>query len=178
MAILGPTLSRRELSAEGARLRGGALRLRPASTSPRPHICFVAPNTWPVFSRDPDNGFIGGAEVQQSILSRALAGAGYRVSMICLDFGQPQRVLLDGVTVYKAHRPDAGMPVLRFVHPRMTAMCRALRALDADVYYHRCAGMLTAVVAEFCRRYGQRSIYASAADLDFVPGRQAIRHLR
>src|SRR5690348_14621040 len=96
----------------------------------RPHICFVAPHAWPVFSHDPNNGFIGGAEVQQSILARALVRAGYRVSMICLDFGQPQEVLLDGVRVVKTYRPDAGLPVFRFLHPRMTAMWRAMRAVD------------------------------------------------
>ena len=53
-----------------------------------------------------------------------------------------------------------------------------MRAVDADIYYQRCSAMLTAVVAEFCRRYGKRSIFASAADLDFVPGRQPIRYLR
>jgi glycosyltransferase involved in cell wall biosynthesis len=178
MPRLGFTLNRRERTAAEAHRRDGPVPLHPASTSPRPHICFVAPNTWPVFSRDPDNEFIGGAEVQQSILARALAGAGYRVSMICLDFGQPQGVLLDGVTVHKAHRPDAGLPVLRFVHPRITAMWRAMRAVDADVYYQRCSTMLTAVVAAFCHRYGKRSIFASAADLDFVPGSQPIRYLR
>ena len=144
----------------------------------RPHICFVAPHTWPVLSHDPRNEFIGGAEVQQSILARALARAGYRVSMICLDFGQPQQVLLDGVRVYRTHRPDAGLPVLRFLHPRMTAMWRAMRAVDADVYYQRCSAVLTAIVAEFCRYHGKRSIFASAADLDFVPGRQPIRYRR
>jgi len=152
--------------------------LSSTGTRHRPHICFVAPHTWPVFSHDPRNEFIGGAEVQQSILARALARVGYRVSMICLDFGQPQEVLLDGVRVYKTHRPDAGLPVLRFLHPRMTAMWRALRAVDADVYYQRCSAVLTAIVAEFCRRHGKRSIFASAADLDFVPGRQPIRYRR
>ena len=152
----------------------------PPSTSARhrPHICFVAPHAWPVFSHDPNNGFIGGAEVQQSILARALARVGFRVSMICLDFGQPQEVLLDGVRVVKTYRPDAGLPVFRFLHPRMTAMWRAMRAVDADVYYQRCSAMLTAIVAEFCRRHGKRSIFASAADLDFVPGRQPIRYRR
>ncbi len=172
------TLNRRERAVAEAHCRGGPLPSRAASALPRPHLCFVAPNTWPVFSRDPDNEVIGGAEVQQSILARALAGAGYRVSMICLDFGQPQGVSLDGVTVHKAHRPDAGLPVLRFVHPRITAMWRAMRAADADVYYQRCSAMLTAVVAAFCHRYGKRSIFASAADLDFVPGSQPIRYLR
>src|SRR5207247_11119533 len=41
-----------------------------------------------------------------------------------------------------------------------------------------CSAMLTAVVAEFCCRYRKGSIFASAADLDFVPGRQPIRYLR
>ena len=172
------TLNRRERTVAEAHHHGGPLPSRAARASPRPHICFVAPNTWPVFSRDPDNEFIGGAEVQQSILARALARAGYRVSMICLDYGQPQRVLLDGVMMHKTHRPDAGLPILRFVHPRITAMWRAMHAVDADVYYQRCSAMLTAVVAEFCRRNGKPSIFASAANLDFVPGRQPIRYLR
>ena len=146
--------------------------------SARPHVCFVAPNAWPVFSGDREIGVIGGAEVQQSILARTLARAGYRVSMVCLDFGQPPRVTLDGVTVHKAHRPEAGLPVLRFAHPRLTSLWRAMREADADVYYQRCSGMLTAVVAAFCRSYGRRSIFAAASDLDFVPGRQPIRYFR
>ncbi len=145
---------------------------------PRPHICFVAPNIWPVFSRDPDNELIGGAEVQQSILARALVRAGYRVSMISLDFGQPQRVALDGVMLHKAYRPDAGLRGLRFIHPRITTLWRAMRAVDADIYYQRCSAMLTGLVAVFCRSYGKRSIFASACDLDFLPGRQPIRYLR
>jgi glycosyltransferase involved in cell wall biosynthesis len=146
--------------------------------SARPHICFVAPNAWPVFSGDREIGLIGGAEVQQSVLARALARAGYRVSMVCLDFGQPPRVTLDGVTVHKAHRPDAGLPVLRFAHPRLTSIWRAMREADADVYYQRCSGMLTAVVAAFCRSFSRGSIFAAACDLDFVPGYQPIRYRR
>jgi len=178
MLKLGLTLNRLERTDAEARRDGGPLPLLPADDLPRPHICFVAPNIWPVFSHDPDNELIGGAEVQQSILARALVRAGYRVSMISLDFGQPQRVLLDGVMVHKAYRPNAGLRVLRFVHPRVTTLWRAMRAVDADVYYQRCSAMLTALVAVFCRSYGRRSIFASACDLDFVPGRQPIRYLR
>jgi glycosyltransferase involved in cell wall biosynthesis len=116
--------------------------------------------------------------VQQSILARLLQRSGYRVSMICLDFGQPPRVEVEGVTVRSAYRPDAGLPVLRFLHPRLTAMYRVLRQVDADIYYHRSAAMLTAVVAEFCRRHGKRSIYAGASDMDFVPGQEPIRFAR
>ena len=140
-----------------------------------PHVCFVAPLAWPVLARDARIPIMGGAELQQSILARALARAGYRVSMICADFGQPQDALLDGVTVRKSCRPEAGVPLLRFLWPRLTSMWRAMRAVGADVYYQRCSDMLTAVVAEFCRRHRRRSIFASASNLDFVPGAQPIR---
>jgi glycosyltransferase involved in cell wall biosynthesis len=145
---------------------------------PEPHVCFVAPQAWPVLSRDPDIDVIGGAEVQQSILARGLAAAGYRVSMICLDFGQPQHAQVDGVTVHKTYRPDEGIPVLRFLYPRLTGIWHAMRKVDADVYYQRTTAMLTGVVAEFCRRHGKRSIYGAASNVDFLPGRQRIRYLR
>ena len=133
-------------------------------------ICFVAPYAWPVFSRDARIPVVGGAEVQQSILARLLAANGYRVSMICLDFGQPDRAQVDGVTVHKAFRPQGGLPVLRFLHPRLTAMWRALKQADADIYYYRSAAMWVGVVAAFCRLHGKRCIYAGASDKDFVPG--------
>jgi len=162
----------------------GVLSLTPPATRPailtarRPHVCFVAPTAWPVLSGNPDIGVIGGAEVQQSILARLLVRAGYPVSMICLDYGQAQRVAVNGVWVHKIHRPEAGWPVVRFIHPRMTSMWQAMAEVNADIYYQRAAGMLTAVVAAFCRRRHKKSIYAGASDHDFLPGHQDIRYRR
>jgi glycosyltransferase involved in cell wall biosynthesis len=143
-----------------------------------PHVCFVAPFAWPVFSGDRKIKLVGGAEVQQSILMRLLQRKGYRVSLVCLDFGQPQGIVVDGITVYKTYRYDAGIPLLRFLHPRLTSVWQALHAANADIYYQRSAGMLTAVVAEFCRRHGKRSVYAGASDMDFQRGKQQIRYAR
>jgi glycosyltransferase involved in cell wall biosynthesis len=144
----------------------------------KPHVCFVAPYAWPVLSRDPNIQVVGGAEVQQCILARLLAANGYRVSMIAFDYGQPSPTLVDGVTVYKSFRENAGIPVLRFLHPRLTTMWRALREVDADVYYQRSSAMWTGVIAEFCRRNGKRAIYAGASDRDFDIGQEQIELFR
>lgn len=168
--------------------RGVAAKDRPEEVLParaaraphaRPHLCFVAPRAWPVISADRHIEEVGGAEVQQTILARLFAANGYRVSMICFDYGQPDRAVVGGVTVHKAFRPQAGLPVLRFLHSRLIAMWRTLGAVDADIYYCRAAGMQVGVVAEFCRRHGKRAIYAAASNKDFVPdvGRQ-IRYAR
>jgi len=133
-------------------------------------VCFVAPHAWPVLSRDPHIKVVGGAEVQQATIARLLAANGFRVSMVTLDYGQPDGAVVDGVTVHKAFAPAAGLPVLRFLHPRMSSMLRAMRAADADVYYYRSTSMWAGVMAEFARSRGRRSIYAGASDRDFAPG--------
>lgn len=144
----------------------------------KPSICFVAPTTWPVFSASNDIKVVGGAEVQQSMIAPALARRGYRVSMICYDYGQPDRTELKGVTIYNMHKPDEGIPVVRYLHPRLTSLWRALTRADADVYYQRTAAAYTGFVSMFCRKHGRKSIYSGASDVDFIPGRQEIRYAR
>jgi glycosyltransferase involved in cell wall biosynthesis len=164
----------------GAAGKGRPDRVLPpaARTRRRPHVCFVAPYVWPVLSRDPAIQVVGGAEVQQAILARLLAAEGYPVSMICLDYGQPSPTVVDGVTVHKAFKPDEGIPVLRFVHPRLSSIWRLMQEIDADVYYQRSSAVWTGVMAEFCRRRGKRSIYAGASDRDFVRGEEQIKLAR
>jgi len=122
-AMYGTAASPRLLEREATGLEDPIEAVRRAPAPPpaqRPHVCFVAPTTWPVLSGDPHIQVVGGAELQQTVIATALARRGYRVSMLCLDFGQPDGVVVDGVTVYKLHKPDEGLPVVRFVYPRMT----------------------------------------------------------
>lgn len=165
---------------------GGAAALPEQDDSPgstarataKPHVCFVAPYLWPVLSRDERLKIVGGAEVQQAVLARVFRRAGHRVSVISLDFGQPDRAEVDGITVHKAFAPGEGLPVVRFLHPRLTRTWRAMAEVGADIYYQRSAAHLTAFVAEYARRSGARSLYAGASDRDFVPGRQQIQYRR
>ena len=143
-----------------------------------PSICFVAPNAFPLLSGDEQTPLIGGAELQQVLVATGLAKRGYRISMVCRDFGQPNGIECDGVTVFRTFRLDRGIPGLRFLWPRLTRTWRGMSAADADIYYQRTAGMLTGVVAEFCRRYGKRSVFAAAGNPDLERNTSRIRFTR
>ena len=149
-----------------------------AALGRKPRICFVALHAWPVLAGDTRFEVAGGAEVQQSVIAPALAARGYPVSMVCLDYGQPEGTVVRGVTVHKAYRPDEGIPVVRFVFPRMTKLWAALERADADVYYQRTSAVSTGVTAAFCKRHGRYAIYAGASDVDFVRGKQDIELAR
>ncbi|NVD73926.1 glycosyltransferase [Duganella sp. BJB488] len=143
-----------------------------------PHVCFVAPAIYPVLSGSTSIETVGGAEVQQTILARALRQAGYRVTVVTMDYGQPADTEIDGIRVLRAHTPHGGLPGLRFVHPRITRLWQAMALADADVYYQRASGMLTGLVAQFCAARGRRFVYAAASDADFYPQLPLIRYAR
>lgn len=143
-----------------------------------PHICFVALRAFPLLSGTEEVQLIGGAELQQVIVAKRLAAKGWRVSMICLDFGQPEKIEIDGVEVIRAYRQDAGLPVLRFLWPRLKVVWQCLKRADADIYYQRTAGMLTGVMAAYCKRHRKKSVFAAAGNPDLVPDTPRIRFAR
>lgn len=132
----------------------------------KPRICFLALNAYPTLAGTAE-ARVGGAEVQQCLIARYLVGRGYEVSFVTRDHGQADRIQIDGITVYKAYKLEDGVPYLRFVYPRATSIFRALRRADADIYYQRCAGMETGLLASFCQRYHRKFIFGSGSDSDF-----------
>ena len=136
-----------------------------------PHICFLTPNAYPMLAKETGVQFAGGAELQQVILAKGLAKLGYPVSMICMDFGQDDQVEIDGVIVHRALRPKGGLPVLRFIWPRITSIWRCMNRANADIYCHRSASMLTGVMAYYCRRHGKKSVFAVAGENKIRIGR-------
>jgi glycosyltransferase involved in cell wall biosynthesis len=139
-----------------------ALASREFADDSRVRVCFLAPNAYPLLTENSSVQFAGGAELQQVLIAKGLATRGYSVTMVCLDYGQPETCTIDGITVFRAFRPDAGIPMLRFFWPRLTALWRSMKRADADVYYQRAGSMLTGVMAHFCRYHGRKSIFAVA----------------
>ena len=151
---------------------------RAAARRALPRVCFVGLENLPVLSRAYEQHGIGGEQVQHTLLARALARRGWDVSMVVADYGQADGARLDGITLHKAHPLQGGMPVLRFVHPRLTGLWSALRRADAQVYYLSCASMQLGVAAAFARLHGRRLVFRLASDADCEPDRLLIRHAR
>jgi len=143
-----------------------------------PRVCFISPNAFPLLSGDTKTARIGGAELQVVIVARHLASRGWNVSMICLDYGQQDAITIDGIKVHRAFSPSKGLPIVRFISPRLTSIWRCMEAADADIYYQQTAGMLTGVMAAFCRMKGRKSVFASASNPDLFKPTPRIRFLR
>jgi glycosyltransferase involved in cell wall biosynthesis len=77
--------------------------------------------------------------------------------------------------VIAAHKRQAGLPGIRFFHPRASKLLAALLAADADVYYHSPAGAFTGVTAWFCRMTGRKFIFRVASDSDCEKSHARIR---
>jgi len=129
-------------------------------------ICFVGFHNLSALAPEYRRYTVGGEAVQQTLLARALARRGHDVSMVTADYGQRDGAEWDAIRVFGAYSPDAGLPILRFFHPRWTGMWSALARADAELYYTSCAGMQVGLVALFCRRFRRRFVFRTASDAD------------
>ncbi len=137
-------------------------------------ICFVNHDNYPVLNPAFGGNYIGGESVQQILLARALAKKGHEVSTIVADLGQPDGEVVDGIKVLKTFAPGTGLPVLRFIHPKLTRIVSALKHANADIYYQSCAGMVTGVTAWYAQRHNKKFIFRIAHNSDCTPGQQII----
>ena len=143
-----------------------------------PRICFVGLGNLSVLAPEYGQHGVGGAELQQTLLAKALVAQGYDVSMVVADHGQPDGATWEGIKTYKAYRPRAGLPALRFFHPRWTGLWGAMKRARADIYYASCAGALIGQVALFARLNGAKVVFRVASNSDCDPAALLIRYWR
>jgi glycosyltransferase involved in cell wall biosynthesis len=141
-------------------------------------LCLLGLDNLPALAPEFRGHAIGGESVQQTLLARALVRRGHEVSMVTADCGQEDGRVCEGIRVYKAYRQAAGIPLLRFVHPRWTGLWSALARADAQLYYTSCAGMHLGLLALFCARHRRRLVFRCASDTDCDPARLLIRYAR
>ena len=140
-------------------------------------LCIVAmgPDTYGVLARDSKVAFVGGEAVQQVLLARAWRDLGVAVSMVLPDSPRPEDHELDGIRIFPAYRTASGIPVLRFLHPRMSGTFGALARANAEIYYQSPAGAVTGFVARHCLRHRRQFVFRVASDANCIPGQQLIR---
>lgn len=141
-------------------------------------VCFVAPFAWSILSGQGPKEIVGGAELQLVTLARAMADRNHDVSMIVLDFGQKDGIIVDGVKVYKTHTPRGGLPIARFLYPRLTSFWSALRRSEADCFIQSGSGAMTGIVSLFSRVMGRIFVYRGASDADFNPKLPLVKYAR
>ncbi len=141
-------------------------------------ICFVGLDNYPVLNPNYGNRYFGGESVQQTLLAKAFRDLGHDVSMVVLDYGQPDAEILDGIRVFKTYRENAGIPILRFFYPRLSSIFSALRKANSDVYFQSCSGAMTGLVSLHCRRFRRSFIYRVASDADCLPELPLVRYDR
>jgi glycosyltransferase involved in cell wall biosynthesis len=141
-------------------------------------LCLVGLDNLPVLAPEFREHAIGGESVQQTLLAKALARRGHTVSMVTADHGQQDGAICGRIRVYKAYRPAAGVPLLRFVHPRWTGLWSALARADAQLYYTSCAGMHLGLLALYCAHHRRRLVFRCASDSDCDPAHLLIRYAR
>ena len=136
-------------------------------------ICILGFDDYPMLSGGA--GYIGGESVQHVLLARAWRDLGLDVSIVIFDHGQPRKMEMDGIRLIPSFQPDAGLPGLRFFHPRVSRTLWAMRQADADVYYQSPASPFTGIAAWFARRYRKFCVVRIASDAGCIPGQQLIR---
>ena len=141
-------------------------------------LCFLGLENLPVLAPEYGRHNIAGEGVQQTLLARAFARRGHEVRMVTWDYGQAEGAEWQGIRVHKAYAPHAGIPLLRFFHPRWSGMWSALARADAELYYTSCAGMHVGLLALFCQRHGRRFVFRTASDTDCDPARLLVRYRR
>jgi glycosyltransferase involved in cell wall biosynthesis len=137
-------------------------------------VCVVSLRL-PSFYGVTETADFGGAEVQAAFVADALRAAGADVVLAVADLPAGARLPYPAESAFSSADGIAG---LRFFHPRWSGIMAALARADADVYHQHCAGMITGLVARFCRQHGRAFVYGAGSDGDFHPRDVAIEGTR
>lgn len=139
-------------------------------------LCIVAENIYPLL-RDTSENFMGGAELQQWLIGKYLIDDGFDVAYVTrIQDGVDADEVIGKIHVYKTYDPMGGIPFIRYFHPKISGLWRAMQRANADIYYQRCANFITGIVALFCQIHHKKFIFSAAHDNNFLPDKLNFKH--
>lgn len=127
------------------------------ATAKKIRVCFIAIKAYPIFNPAVEKVF-GGAEVDLYLLATELAKDSlFEVSFVVGDYGQPDKEVREGVTLYKSVATD------RFMLLEGAKVWRAMKRADADIYMHEACSLGTTLAAAFCKVHRRTFVYRTAS---------------
>jgi len=134
-------------------------------------ICFISRHAHFVFLGNTREN-IGGAELQQVILAKALRDRGWRVSFITERVGDGTPRIIDGIKFIAAVEYDKGNRFIRRLFTISVQLWKLMKLANAQIYYQRNPGPFSSLIGIFCRLKGRRFILAGANDANFDRGHE------
>jgi glycosyltransferase involved in cell wall biosynthesis len=123
-------------------------------------VCLVSPDAYLLFNPRA-TGVQGGTEVDFYMISTELAkDKRFRVSIITGDFGQAKIETCGDITIYKA------TDLRKNIFSGAASLWKAMRLVNADIYFRQGAAITTDIVAMFCRLHHKIFFLRTAHDLE------------
>jgi glycosyltransferase involved in cell wall biosynthesis len=135
-------------------------------------VCIVCPDAYPLLDASVEgawNGEAGGAEIQLSTIGLALARAGLDVHFVVADCGQPEQVVVGGVTAHRTTFRYMGGGK-KYVLPDGWRLWRILRRIRAEYHLIKVPRHLLLLLGLHCRLHGGRLVYIGQKDSDLDEG--------
>ncbi|WP_083909383.1 glycosyltransferase family 4 protein [Natronococcus amylolyticus] len=126
-------------------------------------LCFISPKLYHYVHPTEDNA-AGGAQRQQYLIGKELSSRGHDISFIVGDYGQPNRIEINNIKVWKGCPKhdglDGKLPV------RMVKLLYVMKKVDADIYYVRGAPPLCASIYMLSKALKSNFAFCLANDKD------------
>lgn len=140
------------------------MRHRPSRPARRAHdVAVYAP--WGSLYYGADRDYMGGAEVQATMIAHALKAKGLRVAHLVYPVPEPRRVTASSPTLVERSewKGDRRLGLLA----ETGAIWRCFERADAEAYIVRGSGGHVIAASTFCRARRRRFVFSSSSELDF-----------
>lgn len=128
-------------------------------------VCFISPSAYPLLVPSAGEGWTGGAEAQLCTIGRELSRLGLDVHFIVGDWGQADRVEVDGITIHRATFRYMGGSN-KYVLPDWWRIFGLLRLIRADYHFIKVPRHLLFLIGLYCRTNGGKLVFVGQKDSD------------